>query len=103
MQGVSFQIENLSLLMTNEIRYRGANMGFVLFNQNTNNDDKNIETNFIFAHEVAAGYYGDTYHEYDKDEDYNGMERNYFCQLSEEQQKCVHQSVTQNLPSIYVF
>ena len=59
MQGVSFQIENLSLLMTNEIRYRGANMGFVLFNQNTNNDDKNIETNFIFAHEVAAGYCGD--------------------------------------------
>ena len=57
--------------MTNEIRYRGANMGFVLFNQNTNNDDKNIETNFIFAHEVAAGYYGDTYHYYDEDEDYS--------------------------------
>ena len=76
-------------------------MGFVLFNQNTNNDDKNIETNFIFAHEVAAGYYGDTYHDYGEDEDYmtisSTWKRNYF------RQKCVHQLVTQNLPSIYVF
>ena len=87
--------------MTNEIRYRGANMGFVLFNQNTNNDDKNIETNFIFAHEVAAGYYGDTYHDYGEDDDYmtisSTWKRNYF------RQKCVHQLVTQNLPSTYVF
>ena len=27
-------------------------MGFVLFNHKTNNDDKHIETKFIFAHEV---------------------------------------------------
>ena len=62
-------------------------MGFVLFNQNTNNDDKNIETNFIFAHEVAAGYYGDTYHDYGEDEDYmtisSTWKRNYFRQLSD--------------------
>ena len=29
-------------------------MGFVLFNQKTNNDDKQLETKFIFAHEVMV-------------------------------------------------
>jgi len=39
----------------------GANMGFVLFNQKTNNDDKHLETKFIFAHEVGhnLGLYHD--------------------------------------------
>ena len=36
----------------NTIRSQGTNMGFVLFNHKTNNDDKHIETKFIFAHEV---------------------------------------------------
>jgi len=41
--------------------YQGANMGFVLFNHKTNNDDKHIETKFIFAHEVGhnLGLYHD--------------------------------------------
>jgi len=41
--------------------YGGANMGFVLFNEKTNNDDKNIESKFILAHEVGhnLGLYHD--------------------------------------------
>ena len=34
------------------ISKEGTNMGFVLFNHKTNNDDKHIETKFILAHEV---------------------------------------------------
>ena len=43
---------NFDFNFDNKIRYQGANMGFVLFNHKTNNDDKHIETKFIFAHEV---------------------------------------------------
>ena len=43
---------NLGFDFNHKIRYQGANMGFVLFNHKTNNDDKHIETKFIFAHEV---------------------------------------------------
>ena len=34
-------------------------MGFVLFNHKTNNDDKHIETKFIFAHEVILIIFSD--------------------------------------------
>ena len=38
-------------------RRNGANMDFVLFKADkTNQDDKNIETNFIFAHQVLITY-----------------------------------------------